>query len=70
MQSRLVASATAPEMTSADDDDNPPDGDGGVVSGRTADQLDAIILDPLFGRGELISLSSPGGLTGCVDGGN
>ncbi len=28
MQSRLVASATAPETTSADDDDDPPDGDG------------------------------------------
>jgi hypothetical protein len=40
MQSRLVASATAPETTSADDDDNRPDGDDGVVW-RTADQLDA-----------------------------
>ena len=40
MQSRLVASATAPETMSADDDDNLPDGDDGVVW-RMADQLDA-----------------------------
>ena len=40
MQSRLVASAAAPETTSADDDGDPPDGDDGVVW-RTADQLDA-----------------------------
>ena len=40
MQSRLVASATALETTSADEDDDPPDGGDSIVW-HTADQLDA-----------------------------